>query len=112
MEPYEMKPYENSPSQHNFRRDDYGRNRNNGGGAIRERGGRRERYSDNRPPYNKRPPNRNTKVKNEYQDDSGSGSGCSYSTSGCTGYLAFIRRCHDIGGVKAGVLQPPQDGQC
>ncbi|KAG1046833.1 hypothetical protein G6F43_010698 [Rhizopus delemar] len=51
-------------------------------------------------------------MKTQLSCSSGSGSGCSYSTSGCTGYLAFIKRCHDIGGVKAGILQPPQDGQC
>ncbi|KAI9250316.1 hypothetical protein BY458DRAFT_524762 [Sporodiniella umbellata] len=62
-----MNPYNMNPSQQSFRRDDYGRNRNYGG-AVRENRRGRERYSDNRP-YNKRPPHRNSKAKNEHDDD-------------------------------------------
>ncbi|CEG75176.1 hypothetical protein RMATCC62417_10267 [Rhizopus microsporus] len=73
MEPYDTTDTDTTASPiSNQRRDDYGRNRNNGGnggGPIRDNrgGGRRERY-DSRPPYNKNRPNRNSK-KNEYQDD-------------------------------------------
>lgn len=73
MEPYDTTDTDTTASPiSNQRRDDYGRNRNNGGnggGPLRDNrgGGRRERY-DSRPPYNKNRPNRNSK-KNEYQDD-------------------------------------------
>ncbi|KAG1469079.1 hypothetical protein G6F56_003470 [Rhizopus delemar] len=42
----------------------------------------------------------------------GSGSGCSYNIAGCGGYFPFMKRCNDIGGVKAGIFQIPTDGKC
>ncbi|KAG1468617.1 hypothetical protein G6F56_003728 [Rhizopus delemar] len=51
-------------------------------------------------------------MKSQLGCSGGGGGGCDYSISGCSGYIAYIKRCQDIGGSRADVFSPPSDGNC